>query len=158
MNTSYSVVESAEEWVEPEWVMARLRDPRVCIVDCSSSALLYEEGHLPGARRLDGNTDLLFDEGNEEEDSLYFFYLCLQRGISPDTLCVFYGDQDSAGAWKALRIFQRFGHRRVKILRGGREGWIRRGLPLSLKKYEIRSGRNQGIAEIVSVRCYSNEW
>lgn len=39
--------------VETDWVAGRLDDPAVRLVECDEDVLLYEQGHIPGAVKLD---------------------------------------------------------------------------------------------------------
>src|SRR4051812_26550748 len=43
--------------VETAWVAAHLDDPRVRLVESDEDVLLYELGHLPGAVKLDWQTE-----------------------------------------------------------------------------------------------------
>ena len=52
-----------------------------------------------------------------------FAELCSRNGITPETTCIFYGDKANWWACYALWAFRLFGHKKVKILNGGRDKW-----------------------------------
>jgi thiosulfate/3-mercaptopyruvate sulfurtransferase len=47
-----------EAVVSTEWVMEHIDDPNIRIVESDEDILLYEQGHIPGAVKLDWHTDL----------------------------------------------------------------------------------------------------
>jgi thiosulfate/3-mercaptopyruvate sulfurtransferase len=52
-----------------------------------------------------------------------FAKLAAKNGISPDTTVIFYGDKANWWAAYALWVFRLFGHKKVKLLNGGRSKW-----------------------------------
>ena len=47
-----------EVLVSTEWVAAHLEDPAVRLLESDEDVLLFDAGHLPGARKLDWVEDL----------------------------------------------------------------------------------------------------
>lgn len=117
--------------VDTEWVLAHLNDAKVAIVECDEDILLYETGHIPGARKLDWHTELNDEVIRDYVSSKRFADLLCKKGISRDQTVVLYGDKSNWWATYALWVFKLFGHEDVRILDGGREAWISSGSPIT---------------------------
>lgn len=117
--------------VSTDWVLENINNPKVRIVEVNEDILLYDTGHIPNAVKIDWHTDLndpvKRDYINEEQ----FERLCSEKGISNDTVVVFYGDKNNWWAAYALWVFNLFGHELVKIMDGGRQKWIKENKPLT---------------------------
>jgi thiosulfate/3-mercaptopyruvate sulfurtransferase len=150
-----------EALVSTQWVADHLDDPSIRIVESDEDVLLYEQGHIPGAVKLDWVTDLQDQVKRDYINRERFEELVSQRGIANDTTVVLYGDKNNWWATYALWVFRLFGHENVKIVNGGRIKWIAENRPLSLDvpKYastqykaperndgEIRAFRDQVLA------------
>lgn len=109
--------------VSTDWVAQHLDDPAVRIVESDEDVLLYDVGHVPGAVKVDWHTDLQHPLNRDYLDEESFAKLMREKGISPDTTVVFYGDKNNWWATYALWVFRLFGHDRVKIMDGGRKKW-----------------------------------
>jgi thiosulfate/3-mercaptopyruvate sulfurtransferase len=123
-----------EVLVDGDWVEAHGKDPGVRIIESNEDILLYDTGHIPGAVHIDWRADLNDPIQRDYLSTEAFAALCGRHGITPETVCVFYGDKSNWWACYALWVFQLFGHEKVKILNGGRDKWIRDGRPLTKEK------------------------
>ncbi|HLL83973.1 MAG TPA: sulfurtransferase [Longimicrobium sp.] len=112
-----------EALVSTEWVAGHLDDPSVRLVESDEDVLLYEVGHIPGAAKIDWHTDLQHPLNRDYLDEESFARLMRERGISPETTVVFYGDKNNWWATYALWVFRLFGHERVRVMDGGRKKW-----------------------------------
>jgi thiosulfate/3-mercaptopyruvate sulfurtransferase len=117
--------------VSTEWVAGHLDDAAVRIVESNEDVLLYDTGHIPGAVRIDWHTDLQDPLMRDYLDAESFAALMREKGVSPDTTVVFYGDKNNWWATYALWVFRLFGHERVKVMDGGRKKWSDEGRPLT---------------------------
>ncbi len=119
--------------VETAWVAEHLSDPTVRIVESDEDVLLYEQGHIPGAVKIDWFTDLQHPERRDFLSRSDFERLMSERGISNDTTVVFYGDKHNWYAAYSFWLFRYFGHddKRLKIMNGGRKKWIDEQRPLT---------------------------
>jgi thiosulfate/3-mercaptopyruvate sulfurtransferase len=117
--------------VSTEWVAAHLDDPGVRVVESNEDVLLYDTGHIPGAARIDWHTDLQDPLMRDYLDAGSFARLVREKGISRDTLVVFYGDKNNWWATYALWVFRLFGHERVTVMDGGRKKWQDEGRPMT---------------------------
>jgi thiosulfate/3-mercaptopyruvate sulfurtransferase len=122
-----------EALVSTEWVAQHLDDPSVRIVESDEDVLLYDVGHIAGAARIDWHTDLQHPLNRDYLDEESFARLMRERGISPETTVVFYGDKNNWWATYALWVFRLFGHRDVRVMDGGRKKWEDEGRPWSVE-------------------------
>lgn len=119
-----------EVLVSTDWVAAHLEDPSVRLLESDEDVLLYESGHVPGARKLDWvedlNDPLLRDYiGRDQMEQVL-----RGRGISAETLVVLYGDRNNWWATYAFWVLRLFGIERLAIMDGGRQRWADEGRPL----------------------------
>jgi thiosulfate/3-mercaptopyruvate sulfurtransferase len=128
-----------EALVSTEWVAQNLDDPSIRLLESDEDVLLYDVGHIPGAGRLDWHTDLQAPLSRDYLDEESFARLMRERGISPDTTVIFYGDKNNWWATYALWVFQLFGHDRVKVMDGGRKKWEDEGRPMTTDTPSFRS-------------------
>jgi len=117
--------------VSTQWVEDHLGDEKLRIVESDEDVLLYEQGHIPGAVKLDWHTDLQDPIVRDYVGRERFEELCAERGIGNDTTVVLYGDKNNWWATYAFWVFQLFGHTNAKIMNGGRQKWIGEGRPLN---------------------------
>lgn len=119
--------------VETRWVAEHLDDPNVRIVESDEDVLLYEQGHIPGAVKIDWFTDLQHPIKRDFLTKEQFEQLMSERGISNDTTVVFYGDKHNWYAAYSFWLFRYFGHddKKLKIMNGGRKKWIDEKRPLT---------------------------
>ena len=120
-----------EVLVDTDWLVAHLDDPKVRIVESNEDILLYDQGHIPGAVKIDWVADLNDPVVRDYLDREHFEQLLSAKGIGNDTTVVFYGDKNNWWATYALWVFKLFGHKDARILNGGRAKWIAEGRELT---------------------------
>jgi thiosulfate/3-mercaptopyruvate sulfurtransferase len=120
-----------ETLVDTVWVAEHLADPNVRILESNEDILLYDQGHIPGAQKIDWVGDLNDPVVRDYLDKERFEQLLSAKGIGNDTTVVFYGDKNNWWATYALWVFKLFGHRDARIMDGGRAKWIAEGRPLT---------------------------
>ena len=93
----------------------------------------YCENHLPGAVHLD-----LFGISSVDTDpaplKAFFWiieHLLASRGVSNDVAVVVYDDTSGIRAARAFWFLEFFGHPNSRVLDGGFNAWIRKGLPVT---------------------------
>ena len=116
-----------EALVTTEWVAEHLDDEDVRIVESDEDVLLYDVGHIPNAVKIDWVEDLNDPVTRDYVDPEAFAALMREKGISPSTTVVFYGDKNNWWATYALWVFRLFGHENVKVMDGGRIKWEAEG-------------------------------
>jgi len=120
-----------EVLVETGWVAEHLNDPSVRIVESDEDILLYDQGHVPGAVKIDWVADLNDPVVRDYLDRPRFEKLLSAKGIGNDTTVIFYGDKHNWWATYAFWVFKLFGHKDARIMNGGRAKWIAEGRELS---------------------------
>lgn len=110
--------------VSTEWVdQHRSQTDRYRIVESDEDVLLYETGHIPEAVKIDWVNDLNDPVVRDYIDAERFAQLCERNGIDSNTTVIFYGDKSNWWACYAFWVFKLFGHRRCKVMDGGRAKW-----------------------------------
>ena len=117
--------------VDTAWVAEHMNDPNVRIVESNEDILLYDQGHIPGAIKIDWVADLNDQVVRDYLDREHFEKLLSSKGISNDTTVVFYGDKNNWWATYALWVFKLYGHKDARIMNGGRAKWIAEGRDLT---------------------------
>jgi thiosulfate/3-mercaptopyruvate sulfurtransferase len=112
-----------EVLVTTDWVEEHRRDPNVRIVESDEDVLLYEQGHIAEAVKIDWHTDLQDALVRDYIDKPRFEELCSAHGIANDTTVVFYGDKNNWWACYAFWVFKLYGHADCRIMDGGRKRW-----------------------------------
>lgn len=113
-------------------------DCRVSLADRSAGPRLYAESHVPGAIRVELETDLS-DHGKTGAgrhpwpDAADFVARLSAWGIARDTQVVAYDDGDGAFAARLWFMLRTLGHERVAVLDGGWARWTRLGLPVDAR-------------------------
>lgn len=116
--------------VSTAWVAEHLNDSQVRLVEVDEDVLLYEQGHIPGAVKLDWHTELQCPDVRDFIDEAEFAALMSAKGISNDTTVVLYGDKSNWWAAYAFWFFKYNGHAAVRLMNGGRQKWLAEQRPL----------------------------
>jgi thiosulfate/3-mercaptopyruvate sulfurtransferase len=109
--------------VSTAWVADHLSDPGIRIVESDEEVLLYTQGHIPGAVKIDWHTDLQDATVRDYVNQDRFAQLCASKGIANDTTVVFYGDKNNWWACYAFWVFKLYGHEKCLVMNGGRKRW-----------------------------------
>ncbi len=120
-----------ERLVTTDWLAKHLGDPGLVVVESDEDVLLYETGHIPGAVKVDWHTELNDPVTRDYLDAAAFGELMAAKGIRRDDTVVFYGDKSNWWAAYALWVFSLFGHADVRLLDGGRAGWLGEDRPVT---------------------------
>lgn len=120
-----------EALVSTQWVADNLDNPNVRLVESNEDILLYDQGHIPNAVKIDWQGELNDPLIRDYLDAERFARLMSEKGIGNDTTVVFYGDKNNWWATYAFWVFQLFGHKNAKIMNGGRKKWEAEGRPMT---------------------------
>lgn len=117
--------------VSTEWAGNNLNTPGVIFVEVDENTSAYDdEGHIPGAVKLDWRDDLQDAVKRDFIDQQQFSKLLSDKGISNDDTVVLYGGNNNWFAAYAYWYFKLYGHADVKLLDGGRKRWQLDARPL----------------------------
>lgn len=120
-----------EVLVSTQWVEDHGNDPNIRIVESDEDVLLYDVGHVPGAVKIDWQTELQDQLIRDYVSKENFEKLMSDKGITNDSTVVFYGDKSNWWACYAFWTFNVMGHDKCLIMNGGRQKWIEEKRPLS---------------------------
>jgi thiosulfate/3-mercaptopyruvate sulfurtransferase len=115
-----------------------IADCRVSLADRSAGPRLYAESHIPGAIRVELETDLSDHRKTGAgrhpwPDASDFVARLGAWGIARDTQVVAYDDGDGAFAARLWFMLRALGHERVAVLDGGWARWTQLGLPVDAR-------------------------
>jgi thiosulfate/3-mercaptopyruvate sulfurtransferase len=117
--------------VDTDWVAEHLQDTKVRIVEADEDVLLFEQGHIPGAVKLDWLVDVQNPVQRDFVDKAGFEKLVSGWGIDNDTTVVFYGDKNNWYACYSFWLFSYYGHESLRVMNGGRQKWVDEGRELT---------------------------
>lgn len=117
-----------ERLVSTQWLADALeRGEDLVVLESDEDVLLYDAGHIPGARKIDWHLDLNDPLTRDFVDGKHFAAVMSERGITRDTTVVIYGDKSNWWAAYALWVMTLFGHEDVRLMDGGRAAWVAEG-------------------------------
>jgi thiosulfate/3-mercaptopyruvate sulfurtransferase len=120
-----------EVLVSTEWLAEHLDDDSVRVVESDEDILLYEVSHIPGAQKVDWQSDLNDPVIRDYVGREQFQELLRSMGIDESKTVVFYGDRNNWWAAYAFWVFQLFGFDNARLLDGGRSKWEAEGRPMT---------------------------
>src|SRR2546421_9394505 len=109
--------------VSADWAEKNLDTPGVAFVEVDEDTSAYDNGHIPGAVKLDWKKDLQDPVRRDFVNKEQFEALLSGRGIGNDDTVILYGGNNNWFAAYAYWYFKLYGHRDVKLLDGGRKKW-----------------------------------
>ena len=120
--------------VSPAWLQKHRNDPKIKLIEIAGmnqdEMQAYKAGHIPGAVCWKWK-DMLWDPLRRDFPAPdEFARRCGAAGIGNDTTVVFYGEGLQFGVY-AWWTFRYCGHKKVKVLDGGRYRWVAEQRPLT---------------------------
>ncbi|MHA2610617.1 MAG: sulfurtransferase [bacterium JZ-2024 1] len=148
-----------EVLVTTEWVAEHINDPKVRIVESDEDVLLYEQGHIPGAVKIDWFTDLQHPLRRDFLTKEQFEELMSRHGIANDTMVVLYGDKHNWYAAYSFWLFRYYGHpaELLRIMDGGRKKWVDEKRPLTKEVQQYPRTNYRANPRDESIRAYRDE-
>ncbi|GIW27102.1 MAG: sulfurtransferase [Meiothermus sp.] len=143
--------------VSTDWVLENLNNPEVRILEVNEDILLYDTGHIPGSQKIDWQADLWDDTIREFIQPHELAALFERLGISNDTTIVLYGDKNNWWAAYAFWFFSYNGHRKLKLMNGGRIKWIQENKPLTTEVPTYPKGTYTPGQRDPNLRAFRNE-
>ena len=120
-----------ESIVETDWVADNLGDDGVRLVEVDVDTAAYEQGHIQGAVGWDWTSQLNDELRRDILSKEQMQRLLGEAGITRRTTVVLYGDNNNWFATYAFWQMKLYGHRRLKIMNGGRQKWVDEGRSLT---------------------------
>lgn len=119
-----------EVLVNTQWLMDRLNDPMVRVVEVDMSPDLRKDARIPGAVFWNIFTDVLAPDLSLNLEPAAIEKLLARSGISQETTVIAYGGYPDTGAW-IFWLLKLFGHDSACVLNGGHQKWVAEGRPLA---------------------------
>lgn len=143
--------------VDTAWVEAHRDDPNVRVLEVDEDVLLYEQGHVPGAVKLDWHTELQRPDVRDFVDEDGFRALMEEKGVSNDTTVVLYGDKSNWWAAYAFWFLKYNGHVDVRLMDGGRQKWVAEGRPMERGVPHVTRGSYHVPYRDASIRAFADD-
>lgn len=155
MSKSY---EHPEVLVSTDWVDEhRGETESIRIVESDEDVLLYDTGHIPEAVKIDWVNDLQDQIVRDYIGKERFEELCAEKGISNDTLVVFYGDNNNWWACYAFWVFKLFGHEKCVVMNGGRKKWVDEGRAISTDRPSYPKAAYAASDQNLDIRAFRDD-
>ena len=127
-----------ESIVETGWVADNLDTENLRLVEVDVDTAAYEQGHIPGAVGWNWTTQLNDRLTRDILNKEQMQRLLGESGIGRNTTVVMYGDNNNWFATYAFWQMKIYGHRRVKMMNGGRQKWIDEGRPTNTDAADVQ--------------------
>lgn len=147
----------ADVLVTADWAEQHLDTPGIVFVEVDEDTAAYDDGHLPGAVKLDWRDDLQDPVRRDFVNKEQFETLLSERGIANDDTVVLYGGNNNWFAAYAYWYFKVYGHRDVKLLDGGRKKWELDGRPQDAQPVSRPATSYQAAPRDASIRAFRDE-
>lgn len=118
--------------VDPGWLDQHKNNPGTRIIELAQNEKQYSDGHIPQAIYINWLT--ITDPGEKDRYNLIpkdmMEDLLGKLGISNENTIVLYDDLDNRISTRMFWSLRYYGHRDIRILDGGKQGWKNAGMPL----------------------------
>jgi thiosulfate/3-mercaptopyruvate sulfurtransferase len=109
---------------ETDWVANNIKNPNLRLLEVDyDPENAYRQGHLTGAYLVWWRKDINDPNRRDIINKQQFEALMTKVGATPETELVLYGDFNNWFAAFALWVFHYYGHKKTKIMNGGRKKW-----------------------------------
>src|SRR5438874_5523770 len=143
--------------VSADWAEKNLDTPGVVFVEVDEDTSAYDNGHIPGAVKLDWKKDLQDPVRRDFVNKEQFEALLSGRGIGNDDTVILYGGNNNWFAAYAYWYFKLYGHAHVQLLDGGRKKWELDGRPLTVEVPAREQTSYQAREQDLSIRAFRQE-
>ncbi len=148
--------------VDADWLLQRLDDPSVVVIEVDEDASAYETGHIRNSMKFDWRQDLQDPVRRDLIGPKEFAELLSRNGVDVQSTVVLYGGNNNWFAAYAYWYFKLYGHKDVRLLDGGRKKWelderelvtdvpVRQATsyPIPVEDSALRAKRDQVLAAI----------
>jgi thiosulfate/3-mercaptopyruvate sulfurtransferase len=109
---------------DTDWVANNLKNPNLRLLEVDyDPENAYRQGHIPGAYLVWWRKDINDLNRRDIINKQQFEALMSKVGATPETELILYGDFNNWFAAFALWVFHYYGHKKIKIMNGGRKKW-----------------------------------
>jgi len=143
--------------VTADWAERNLETSNIVFVEVDEDTAVYDDGHIPGAIRLDWRADLQDPVKRDFVDAQQFSKLLSERGVANDDTVILYGGNNNWFAAYAYWYFKLYGHEDVRLLDGGRKKWELDHRPLTTDPVDRPATSYSAQTADDSIRAYRDE-
>ncbi|RJF72580.1 sulfurtransferase [Deinococcus cavernae] len=143
--------------VSTDWVAEHRQDPNIRLIEVNEDILLYDTGHIPGAVKLDWQTDLWHPVERDFIGAGEVQALLGRLGIREGDQIVLYGDKSNWWASYAYWFLSYSGVGNLKIMNGGRQKWAAEGRELTTDAPSVTPSQYPALTRDDSLRAYRDE-
>jgi len=109
---------------ETDWVANNIKNPNLRLLEVDyDPENAYKQGHITGAYLVWWRKDINDLNRRDIINKQQFEALMTKIGATPETELILYGDFNNWFAAFALWVFHYYGHKKTKIMNGGRKKW-----------------------------------
>jgi thiosulfate/3-mercaptopyruvate sulfurtransferase len=143
--------------VSADWAEKNLDASGVVFVEVDEDTAAYDGGHIPGAIKLDWQSDLQDPVRRDFIGRQQFEALLSARGVGTEDTVILYGGNNNWFAAYAYWYFKLYGHGDVKLLDGGRKRWELDNRPLVKDVVSRPTTQYTAQAPDLSIRAFRDE-
>jgi len=133
---------------ETDWVADNISNAIIRILEVDyDPENAYHEGHIPGAYLVWWKKDINDADRRDIINKQQFEALMSKVRATPDTELVLYGDFNNWFAAFAFWVFRYYGHKKIKIMNGGRKKWELEKRTYTKQDPTSTEGRSKYIAQ-----------
>ena len=109
---------------ETDWVANNIKNPNLRLLEVDyDPENAYRQGHITGTYLVWWRKDINDLNRRDIINKQQFEALMTKIGATPETELILYGDFNNWFAAFALWVFHYYGHKKTKIMNGGRKKW-----------------------------------
>ncbi|MCD0166897.1 sulfurtransferase [Deinococcus sp. 12RED42] len=143
--------------VSTDWVAQNLNTPGIRLIEVDEDILLYDTGHIPGAVKLDWQTDLWHPVERDFITPDKVSELLGRLGIGADDQIILYGDKSNWWASYAYWFLSYSGVKNLKLMNGGRQKWMAEGRETTTDAPTVQASEYPALTRDDSLRAYRDE-
>ncbi|MFY9868652.1 MAG: sulfurtransferase [Candidatus Nitrosopolaris sp.] len=133
---------------ETDWVANNISNAIIRILEVDyDPENAYLQGHVPGAHLVWWKKDINDADRRDIINKHQFEALMSKVGATSDTELVLYGDFNNWFAAFAFWVFRYYGHKKIKIMNGGRKKWELEKRAYTKQDPSPAEGRSKYIAQ-----------
>jgi thiosulfate/3-mercaptopyruvate sulfurtransferase len=117
----------------------------------------YKEGHLPNSHMVWWKRDINDSSTRDIINKHQFEDLMSRLGVKPDDELILYGDFNNWFAAFAFWVFKYFGHKKIRIMNGGRKKWENENRPYTKDEPTPNPSNYVAAAPDEGVRAYLDD-
>ncbi|GAA5448955.1 sulfurtransferase [Deinococcus depolymerans] len=143
--------------VSTDWVAQNLNKDGIRLIEVDEDILLYDTGHIPGAVKLDWQTDLWHPVERDFITPDKVSELLGRLGIRADDQIILYGDKSNWWASYAYWFLSYSGVKNLKLMNGGRQKWMAEGRETTTDVTPVQPSEYPALTRDDSLRAYRDE-